>query len=295
MLINNKEFIYKKDYSMDEENIITIPYDEVDESLKDAIRDHFRNDGYFLEDDWYEFSLEHIEEKYSGQIEIDKKSISFDMYRNDFNWEGYFSFKHKDNKKFIPVKYYEYVENEWVYFVNGDFKDGVINRYYSVDTDIIYQDVEEMIFGKQNNFDFHDETIEIPIDFFKPIILQLRKKENLPNWIVEKIDHWLDLINASELFFQNTIEIDKADKEDIVSDYASDLEKEVTDFMENEFYPMIDDFLTNVYDEWVDSMKKEYEYNYSDEYADQILSDREFQVVVDEQGKQIEVVELGGE
>lgn len=274
---------------------ITISYDDLDENLKDDVRTNFRSDDYFLDDDWYEFALEHIEEKYSGQIEIDKKSISFDMYRNDFNWEGYFSFKHKDNKKFIPVKYYEYVENEWVYDVKGDFKNGEINRDYSVDTNLIYQDAEEMIFGKQNNFDFHDETIEIPIDFFKPIILQLRKKENLPNWIVEKIDHWSGLIDAAELFFQNTIEIDKSDKEDIVSDYGSDLEKEVTDFMENEFYPTIDDFLTNVYDEWVDALKKEYDYNYSDEYADEVLGDREFQVVVDEQGKQIEVVDLGGE
>lgn len=280
---------------MDEENVITIPYDEVDESLKDAIRDHFRNDDYFLHDDWYEFAIEHIEEKYDGQIDIDKKSITFDMYRNDFGWKGDFSFKHKDNKKFIPAKYYEYVENEWVYDVNGDFKDGEINRDYSVDTNLIYQDAEEMIFGKQNNFDFHDETIEIPIDFFKPIILQLRKKENLPNWIIEKIDHWLGLIDAAELFFQNTIEIDKSDKEDIVSDYGSDLEKEVEDFMENEFYPTIDDFLTNVFDEFTDALKKEYDYNYSDEYADEVLGDREFQVIVDEDGKQIEVVDLGGE
>lgn len=281
---------------MDEENIITVPYSEVDERLKDDIRDHFRNDDYFLNDDWYEFALEHIEQKYDGQVEIDKKSISFDMYRNDFNWEGYFSFKHKDNKKFIPVKYYEYVEAEWIYDVNGDFKNDEIRQDYSIDTNLIYQDALNILFGRDIKLEYNEHDIaEVTIDVFKPGLINALQKDNLAPMVKEQLNRWLQMVEASEIFFQPTVEIDKSDVVDIGDDFGSDLEKEVTDFMEDTFYPAIDEFLSHLYDEWVDALKKEYDYNYSDEYADEILSDREFQVVVDEQGKQIEVVDLGGD
>lgn len=276
------------------ENIITIEYNELDDDIKEKVRDHFRNDAELVPDDWYEWHMEGISEKYEG-LEIDKESITYDMYYNDFGWEGEVDFTNEKIMKLMPKKLFEYDKNEMLYEYDNTFKDGEMNGEYRVDTDNIYRFIVEDVFPFDVDIDRTGES-EISInDFRGPITKAIEKYKEYSIDVENILKKWLNLMDAAELFFQSTITITEEDYDFVIDDLTRDIEQEVERFMEEECYDKLNDYVSNAFDDFTESLKESYEYYFSDEYADEVLSERTFEVVIDEDEEQIEVVDLNGD
>lgn len=281
---------------MSDESIQRFPYTELDDKLKEKIRNHLRSNEEFVPYNWYEEELDLLLEKYSGQVEIDRNSIQFDMYRNDFSLEGVVDLKHSANRKFIPQKFYEYHDKEWIYDIENSFKDGEMMQDFSVDINMIYVDIEDSLFGKQKkNMNFDDGTEEIDISICAP-----KLKSNIvafskgDGYVSSVLDKWMGQIEAAELFFQDTIIITEDDCKGVIDSLGYNLQTEVEDFMSGEFYDSLNEFVENLFEEFIRKIKDSYDYYYSDEYVDHYFADIEFDVLVDVDGNQLDVEDLNG-
>ncbi len=282
----------------DDDSTQLLEYDDLDEELKDKIRDHARNVTDYLPDNWYEDELDYLIEKYGDQIEIDRGSITFDMYHNDFDWAGTVNLKSEANKKFIPKQFYVYDKDELIYDINMDFKNAEMNRDFTVDVNMIYTIVEDDIFGRQkDNFTFENGSHEVDISICHPKLKEAIKKYSRFNdrYVDSVLEKWMGAIDAAEIFFQNTFLVAEDDYKGVIDALGYAYEQEIEEFMNGEFYGTLDDFVSNLYDEYVRKIKELYDYHFSDEYIDSNMVGLQFRVIVDEDGNQLDVEDLNGE
>lgn len=278
------------------ESIQVLPFSALDEKFKDQIRDNIRSAEDFVPYNWYEDELDYLIEKYGDQVEIDKKSIDFDLDRNDFNWRGVVDYKSPANKKFIPKKFYEFLDSEILYDVSGEFRNHEMLEDYVVDINGIYSYITETVFGKgRDKIDFVDGLGEADVECLPFLKNALNTYAKDSPYITAVLTKWINAINASEIFFQPTFTIVKEDFDEILNDLSYDMEREIEEFMDGEFYDTMNDFVSNLFDEYTRKLKELYDYHFSDEYVDGMVEDLEFKVYVDEDGTQLELESLYGE
>jgi hypothetical protein len=112
------------------------------------------------------------------------------------------------------------------------------------------------------------------------------------NIIQNKINYWMELITTSEIFFQNTILIEKDDFDEVVNEIFYTIEKDIHDIMINSVYPSLNEYLKNILKVYKNDMNTEYNYIYSDEYASDVLDEKVFNVLIDKNGEQVEVIDI---
>jgi len=71
------------------DEVDVVKFEDLSSELKEKVIENFKNDDYLVPDDWYEHTIDEFLSKYD-ELDIDKKSIQFDTYRNDYEWEGSF-------------------------------------------------------------------------------------------------------------------------------------------------------------------------------------------------------------
>jgi hypothetical protein len=277
---------------MEEENIITVSYEELNDDLKEQVRNNFREDDYLVPDDWYEWVNEGIKEKYPA-AEIDD-DIEFDMYRNDFKITGHIDPNHSSVTP-LSEDFWKYYDKEWIYDFMTNFENDTVVEDYAIGEDIIYDELEEEIFGEGDKY-----GIEFDGDGKgeASVLLKSNLEKAIENYSdiadVSKLEEWIGHIDAVELFFQDTFEIDETDYDDLLEEIRTEMVRKLEGIAE-EAYSQLSEYASNIYDDFVSSMTESYEYYFTDEYADDHLADRTFEVEVDEDGNQLEVVDLNGD
>lgn len=279
-----------------DKNTAIIDYDDLDEDLKNQVREHFRSDPFLIPDYWYEDILENIIVEY-GSIDMNKSDIEFDLDRNTFKIEGSVYLDEPEIEQLISSKYSVYVdEKEWLSPVNDTFYNNEMNRGYEIDDDVILVDIEEEIFLNIEIY-FNEEKANINISDFKSQFENaLTKYKDGDKKAVEILTHWLTLMDTSEnIFFQDTIEITEDEYSDMLYGLVSSISTDIKNYIENEFYEKLDEFVSKIYDEIVNNLKKTYEYYFEDDYADESLQDKQFEVLIDNEQNQIDVIDLDGQ
>ena len=278
------------------EDIQTLTFSELDSRLQEKVKKHFSESEYLIPDDWYEYPIEHIKEKYEKKLDIDSKKIEFDIYRNDFNWQGSVNFNNSEMYALIPKKVREYLENSYVVSMSEDFKNGEMVGEYEID----YDRIESM-----DEQDVMPATISSDV-----VIIKLKDAKNYEDLIdryhlqddtelVDYIEGWFKLFEVAPLFFQDEIEVpidNYGAVAERILDVASDVLKyEVEDVMEKEAFSGLSDYISDAFDYFVKTLKDEYDYYFTDEYLIEYIGERQFEVIVDESGNQLDIIDLNGE
>lgn len=275
-----------------EENTISISYTDLDDNLKDEVRENFRNDDYLVPDDWWSWELEGLKESFP-LVDFNEDKVEFDIYRNDFNIQGSIDTQHSDAPK-LSDKFYEFYDKEWLYDVMFNFNNSEFHQDYSIGEDTIYDDIEREIFPEDIEVDGGKIELDVSI-FKKPLQDALEKYNSLKNPdITNQLEQWLREIDAAGIFFAESIVIEEDDYDNFLEELRGEMVSQAESLVEEAYdtmQPILDDF----YSTFVDRLKQSYDYYYTDEYADEALSDKTFEVEVDEDGNQLEVVDLNGE
>lgn len=275
---------------------IKVEYNDLDEELKEKVREHFINDEYLVPEDWYQYIIESFEEKYENIINFDMAHMSFDMDRRDFNLNGYMYFDHPEISKLIPKKFDEYDEKGWFYSIEDEFVNGEITKEHELDELSIQLFITEDVFLYDLTEDFVNGKAEIDVKSYKKHMDDnLKKYGHYSEKVSDIFKKWIDLLSASEVFFQDYIEIEEDDYNHVLGSLIDDTIYEVDTFMTEKYYENIEPFIRGVHNEFIDNLTSSYEYYFSEEYADVSLDGRMFEVELDEDGNQEEVIDLDGE
>lgn len=284
---------------MAEKNTIWLSYDEIDEILKDEIREHYLTGDFVVPDDWFEMAYDAFEEDFP-MVDINRDDIEIDIYRNEYNITGSLNTTYNtiptSNNTIppLPEEFLEYYDKELVYDVMFTFHNNVFTKDHYIDTDAIQSDIESTIFP--NDFEVYAGEIELSIaQFAEPIKNAQIKYKTLDNKEIDDIfQQWLDKINASNIFFAETFTISEDSFDALLIALTNEIENKIADLVEETYdlyQPLLDDF----YDKFRDHFKESYESYYSNESADRNLEYRTFEVIVDKDGKQLDIVDLNGE
>lgn len=274
----------------DELEVQTIDYNDLNDDLKEQVRKNYQNTDYLVPDDWYEWVWENVVEVYGQEgIDLDSDSLQFDLYRNDFEFKGSIDISHEKIKPLISDKLFEYIEKEWLQDFSTSFETTEFNDDSYVNRDIIYSDLETELFGDSVVID--GDNVLIPLSMEATYLEAIKKYSNLSgNETEEKIT---GLFTAAEMFFQTEIELDETE----FLDYLSALSSECERLVEIELESTQDKFKGLLEDVW-SYLKKDlndsHDYYYTDEYADEQLYDKDFEVTVDAEGNQLEIEDLDG-
>jgi len=279
------------------DRIIKVEYENLDKHLKDQVKEHFFNDAFLVPFEWDEHILDDLEEKYDSIINFDRNRIKYNMDIKTFNLSGNVYLEHPDIEKLLPKKYHFWDEKGWFYSINDEFVNGEMNREFEIDELAIQFFVEEEMFGYDISDDSINGLIELDINKFKPIFkknIEIYKDYN-PK-VLDILKKWLELMETSEnLFFQTTIEVEEDDCNFIIGKIIDEIINEIETFMEDTFFDKLDVYVDGVFDEFKNNLISAYEYYFSDEKAEVSLGEKIYEVIIDEDGNQIEIVDLDGE
>lgn len=276
---------------IEETDLEVISFNDLDEDLKERVRDYYRNDD-FIPNDWYE----HIVEDFSGNttiLTIDDSTLEFDMYHNSFNIKGEVDRTNSEISGFIGEKLEKYINDEWVYDISDSFvySDGM-NREFYVDEDLIHDEIENDFFG-DNNIEVVDDNIELDIDTYKETLKHGYEKHNDLKTDISIVKEWLSEMEANELFFQSTITISETDYDNLLSEIREEIVQEIHSLVET-FFDDVNSIITETCKKLHDDLKGAYDFYSTDEYVDGMLEDMEYEVEIDSDGNQLEIIDLNG-
>ncbi len=284
---------------MAKKNTIWLSYDEIDEILKDEIREHYLTGDFVVPDDWFEMAYDVFEEDFP-MFDINRDDIEMDIYRNEYKITGSLNTSYNTIPTLnntippLPEEFLEYYDKELVYDVMFTFYNNEFTKDHHIDTDAIQTDIESSIFPHDVEVDAGEIELSIA-QFAEPLKNAQIKYKTLDNKEIDDIfKQWLDKINASNIFFAETFTISEDSYDALLIALTDEIENKIADLVEETYdlyQPLLDDF----YDKFRDHFKESYESYYSNESADEHLAYRKFEIVVDENNKQLEVVDLNGE
>lgn len=278
------------------EEIVEKSFDELDSDLQEKVIENFLNDDYLLPDDWYQSTLDDIIERHK-ELDIDEKSIGFDVYRNDYEWEGTIEYEMVEGiKDAVPERFFKYIDDTIVYDLNVKFENSEIENDFHIDDDLIIQNIKDEIFP--NDYEFVDNgKVEISIDGFRSSLEQGIKKYKEYSEPFEILTKWLEAVEISEMFFQDTVELEEEEVDVFTGSLRLDFERDIHECADK-FYDFLNNHISEVHDEYSQGISKDYEYYTSREYAIDNLSSKTFDVTVeiDEDGneEQIGIDDLNG-
>jgi hypothetical protein len=282
---------------MAKKNTIWLSYDEIDEILKDEIREHYLTGDFVVPDDWFEMAYDVFEEDFP-MFDINRDDIEMDIYRNEYKITGSLNTSYNTIPP-LPEEFLEYYDKALVYDVMFTFDNNEFTKDHYIDTDAIQSDIESSILPNDvepNDIEVDAGEIELSIaQFAEPLKNAQIKYKTLDNKEIDDIfQQWLDKINASNIFFAETFTISEDSYDALLIALTNEIENKIADLVEETYdlyQPLLDDF----YDKFREHFKESYESYYSNESADGHLAYRKFEIVVDENNKQLEVVDLDGE
>ena len=276
----------------DELELEEIKYDDLDDSLKDQVRDHFRSDSYLIPDDWFEHILEAFQSMYE-EFQFSENDVEFDIYHNTFKVSGDLNFEHERIKACIPDKLQKYLDDEWVYDISDNFvySDGINNDYY-IDDDLIRNEIENKIFN--SDIEVESGIIELDIAQFKSGLIEVIEELKEFGDKINIIKHWVAQMEANELFFKSSITISEDDYDSLIQILYETIHSEINYLVEDELYSAINDIIDTEFKKLWEDMRQAYEFHYTDEYADGALYDNVYEVEVDSNGKQLNIIDLDG-
>ena len=277
---------------MAKKNTIWLSYDEIDEILKDEIREHYLTGDFVVPDDWFEMAYDVFEENFP-MFDINRDDIEMDIYRNEYKITGSLNTSN-NNIPPLPEEFLEYYDKEWVYDMMFDFHNNTFSKDFNIDTEVIYSNIESEIFP--DIIEVENGKIDLfTTKFEQPLKNALIKYKNLENdEINEILERWIREIDAANIFFVETITINVDDYDLLLNELTNEIENKIANLVEETYdlyQPLLDDF----YDKFRDHFKESYESYYSNESADGHLAYRKFEIVVDENNNQLDVVDLDGE
>ena len=277
---------------MAKKNTIWLSYDEIDEILKDEIREHYLTGDFVVPDDWFEAAYDVFAEDFP-MFDIYHDDIEIDIYRNEYKITGSLNVLYKTIPP-LPEEFLEYYDKALVYDVMFTFDNNEFTKEHYIDTDAIQSDIESSIFP--NDVEVDAGEIELSIaQFAEPIKNAQIKYKTLDNKEIDDIfKQWLDKINASNIFFAETFTISEDSYDALLIALNIEIENKIADLVE-ETYDLYQPLLDNFYDSFRDHFKESYESYYSNESVDRNLEYRKFEVIVDKDGKQLDIVDLDGE
>ena len=277
---------------MAKKNTIWLSYDEIDEILKDEIREHYLTGDFVVPDDWFEAAYDVFAEDFP-MVDIYHDDIEIDIYRNEYKITGSLNVLYKTIPP-LPEEFLEYYDKALVYDVMFTFDNNEFTKEHYIDTDAIQSDIESSIFP--NDVEVDAGEIELSIaQFAEPIKNAQIKYKTLDNKEIDDIfKQWLDKINASNIFFAETFTISEDSYDALLIALNIEIENKIADLVE-ETYDLYQPLLDNFYDSFRDHFKESYESYYSNESVDRNLEYRKFEVIVDKDGKQLDIVDLDGE
>lgn len=280
---------------MEEEKTIKVSYNDLDKNLKDQVRDNFREDEFLVPDDWWHETIQDMKEadKWKG-IDLDEDSIEFDLYRNSMDIKGSIDLYQPPFKKHIPTEFERWEDKGWFYDFSTNFENYELDDEHYVNRDVIFEELEEEIFNNEELI-VVDEKMTLTTSLIPTMEKAITVyKKDYPTEI-GILETWVGKLEAaSTIFFQDSIEIDESDYEKFMSDLSTGIENQI-DGVLRELRENINGELEEFYDTLKDQLQKSYDEYYEDDYADANLEDRTFEVIVDEDGNQIEVVDLNSE
>jgi len=279
---------------MEEENIKQISYNDLDDNLKDQVREHFREDEYLVPEDWYQWVMEDVgeNEQWKG-IDLDEESLEFDMYGGSMSIKGSIDLDAEPFKKHLTDNYYLWDEKEWFYDFPTNFEDHSLDDSYYVQRDVIFDEMEEEIFNGEELI-VDNGKMTLTVNLIPTMEKALETYQDFPDEI-KILEKWIgELKAATELFFQDELVIDEEEYDTFMSDISTEMERKIENELE-EIQEAINSELVEFYDSLKNNLQSSYHYYYTDEYADANLEDKTYEVEVDEDGNQLEVVDLNGE
>jgi len=274
-----------------ENEIKVIPFGELSDSLKEEVIEYFQSDEFLVPEDWYEWVLEGISETYKF-VDIDSESVEFDMnYGVSLKYTGEIDLDHKTIKQYLTDDYEKWTEKEWIDDFPTSFENDELYDGFDILTDIIFEEIEDEIFG----------SIDLIVEDGK-VIIPLSIKLNIEKAIIEYgsfddiefLKEILNLINAAELFFQDEVIVEEDAYDDFMSGISTEMENEISDSIAD-IIVNINGELSEVYDDYKSSLQDSYDHYFTVEYAEENLSDREFEVEFDENGEQLSIDDLNGD
>lgn len=280
------------------EDVKTLSFDELDDRLQEKVKKHFSESEYLISEDWYEFVVDSIVEKYNGILDINPTSIQYDMDRNTFSWKGTVETSHPVIAALIPSRVKEYLENGYLVEFSEAFTDGAMVGEYEVDyrviTDIEPVDIMPADFSSKYGVIAKLEDVEV----YKALVETYSIDD--PE-IIGYITGWLALFEAAPLFFQNEAHIDVEEYNEVADyilydgEYANKLIKKIEIYMETEAFNDLSDYVSDAFNEFTKAMRDSYDYYFTDEYILSEVGEKTFKVTFDEDGEQDHIDNLDGE
>lgn len=275
-----------------EENTIWLTYAEIDDELKNQLREHYLRGDYIVPDDWFDLSYEEFIKEYP-MFEINTYNIEIDTYRNVYDIPGTFDITYESLPK-LSDEFLEFYDKEWVYDMMFDFHNNTFSKDFNIDTEVIYSNIESEIFP--DIIEVENGKIDLSTTKFEqPLKNALIKYKNLENdEINEILERWIREIDAANIFFVETITINVDDYDLLLNELTNEIESKIEQLVE-EVYDTYQPILDNFYNNFVSYFRDVYESYFTDESVDANLEYRKFEVIVDKDGKQLDVVDLDGE
>ena len=275
-----------------EENTIWLTYAEIDDELKNQLREYYLSGDYIVPDDWFDLSYEEFIKEYP-MFEINTYNIEIDTYRNVYDIPGTFDITYESLPK-LSDEFLEFYDKEWVYDMMFDFHNNTFSKDFNIDTEAIYSDIESEIFP--DIIEVENGKIDLSTTKFEqPLKNALIKYKNLENDdINELLERWIREIDAANIFFAETITINEDDYDLVLNELTNEMESKVEQLTE-EVYDSYQPILDNFYKNFVSYFRDVYESYFTDESVDANLEYRTFEVIVDKDGKQLDIVDLNGE
>ena len=230
-------------------------------------------------------------------FDINRDDIEMDIYRNEYKITGSLNTSN-NNIPPLPEEFLEYYDKALVYDVMFTFYNNVFTKDHYIDTDAIQSDIESSIYPNDVEIGLRISQGEIEFSiahFAEPIKNAQIKYKTLDNKEIDDIfQQWLDKINASNIFFAETFTISEDSYDALLIALTNEIENKIANLVE-ETYDLYQPLLDNFYDRFREHFKESYESYYSNESADGHLAYRKFEIVVDENNNQLDVVDLDGE
>ena len=275
-----------------EKNTIWLTYAEIDDELKNQLREYYLSGDYIVPDDWFDLSYEEFIKEYP-MFEINTYNIEIDTYRNVYDIPGTFDITYESLPK-LSDEFLEFYDKEWVYDMMFDFHNNTFSKDFNIDTEAIYSDIESEIFP--DIIEVENGKIDLSTTKFEqPLKNALIKYKNLENDDINEIlERWIIAIDAANIFFAETITINEDDYDLLLNELTNEMESKVEQLTE-EVYDSYQPILDNFYKNFVSYFRDVYESYFTDESVDANLEYRTFEVIVDKDGKQLDIVDLNGE
>jgi len=261
-----------------------VKFEDLPQKLKDEVIANFQEDEFLVPEDWYTWIFDDFVDnlKNTYGIDIDDDTFTFDLYRNELEFRGTIDDSHKFIKDIMSSRLKKYEADEWVYDLPSSFENYELETEdYSIDIDVIDEYIKSNIFLNPLE---NDSKIEIEFDIEQAIDKWLNGLDYEPDYKNLLLSVKTG-IAASKMFFQDVYNMNVNEFYDLTSEIHAEIESQIENEIEL-YVEEINKFLEEKYDELQTALQSSWDYFYSDEYAEENLNGREFEVEVDEDGNQ---------